>query len=231
MLGLPSGGAERMDFFASFWPSLYAGVISSIITGIIVGIILIVWQKNLDKQTNKQMYKREVSILKERLKLDLIIPEVFTITNALDSIPKRAKALAEAITDSPVSLWKANLKKERELLESLIDFQNSLADFRSRAINLDHYLEQFSREFNSKRGAISANDPIIISYILGKLEEFSSKELARWLPLSETNIPQWVNEAYTEAVKSDDLGLVHKEYSSARVKLDERVSKVVDVLN
>jgi hypothetical protein len=180
MFGLPPPNTvEWIAFFASFWPSLWSGILSSIVTGIIVGLILIYWQRSLENRIARRRYARELSILKEKVREAISIPDSFNIISAIASIPLQAKGLMTLLREVPVTLWREELPNEKPFLSLAHGFQRAYSEFKINALEFDKLLSQFARNFNGAQGRMQVNDGFIISYVLGRLQGVVPEELAK----------------------------------------------------
>jgi hypothetical protein len=232
MFGLPPPNTvERIAFFASFWPSLWSGILSSIVTGIIVGLILIYWQRSLENRLARRGYARELSILKEKVREAISIPDSSNINSAIASIPSQAEGLKNLLREVPISLWHEELPNEKPFLNLAHGFQQAYSEFKINALEFDKLLSQFARDFNGAQGRIQVNDGFIISYVLGRLQGVVPEELAKWIDGGLVKIPTWVEEAYVSAAKEEMILLIHKKYSASRIELVKKIEHLAKNIN
>ncbi len=231
MLGIPPADTpERAAFLAQFWPALWSGIFSSVLTGIIVGVILIWWQRLIEERAARRSYAAEVAILRERLREAVAIPDVFSIVSAWNSVPPRAEAAMGLLRDRPISLWRSELKSDA-FLEMAHDFQRSFAGFISLASEYDQKLSQFARAFDGARGAISANDPMVISYVFGRFQGFPPEQLAPWLQGGLSSIPPQLDEALAQAASDQGLRSAQERYAASRQDLINALTRLLEKID
>jgi len=232
MFGLPPPNTvERITFIASFWPSLWSGILSSIVTGIIVGLILIYWQRSLENRLARREYARELSILKEKVREAISIPDIFNLKSAIFSIPPKAEGLKNLLQEFPISLWNEELSNEKPFLNLVHGFQQAYSEFKINALEFDKLLSQFARDFNGAQDIPQMNDRSIISYVLGRLQEVEPEELAKWIGSGFGKIPSWIEEAYVSAAKEEKILLIHKKYSASRIELEKKIEHLAKNIN
>jgi hypothetical protein len=232
MIGIPPAGTnESAQFWMAFWPALYSGVIYSIVTGIVVGIVVLFVQRHAEKRAARMSYARELSILKDQIREAMSCPNPFTISSACQSAPHPAKQAVEVVRPWPISLWREELTDHKALLNTIHELQISYSLFMIAAQHLDHLLQQFCRTYNGRRNAISANDPPLWSYILGRLSGFESAHLLPWLNMPSPDVPPWIEEGFTEAEQNKDIISAHGEYMGKRKKLQSTADVLIQELN
>jgi len=223
----PANTKDRRDFKAVFWPSFYC----SIITGLVVGSVLLIYQYSYESRQDRKSYAREVSVLRHRIGEAASIPDTFIISSAIASVPPQAEAVMKLIRELPISLWRDELSNERPLLDSLHKFQLSYSRFRSDALQYDKALRQFARAFNAARGSISANDPPIVSYVLGISQGFAPGTLAKWIGFGMKEIPPWLEKAGSLAETDKALSEAHEKYSTSRKELVSSIQELLAKLD
>ena len=224
---LPPDSPKRAAFLDQFWPALWSGILSSIVTGIIVGLILLYWQRLVEDRAAHRSYAREVSVLRERIREAVAIPDVFTISSALSSVPPQAEAAMKILREMPISMWRDELSQEKPFLDSAHAFQRAYAAFVSSAAEYDKNLSQFARSYNGARGTIAENDGMVTAYVLGRFQGFQPAKLAPWLGFGLKEIPPWLEEALALAAKDDKLRNSHDQYAAARNALAEALKKLI----
>lgn len=230
--GLPPANTnDRRAFLAAFWPSIYCSIITGVIGGLVVGLFLLIFQNSLKLGQARESYAREISVLRERLREAASIPDAFIISNAIKSVPPQAKEIMKLLRELPISLWRDELSNEKPILDLVHKFQISYSKFRGNALQYDKVLRQFAREFNGARGAISANDGRIVSYVLGTSHGFTPKTLAKWIGPGMKQIPPWLEEARSLAAADKTLSEAQEKYSTSRKELVVRLQELLAKLD
>ena len=227
----PANTKDRRAFLAVFWPSFYCSIITGLSVGFVVGLVLLIYQYSLESRQARESYAREVSILRERLREAASIPDVFIISNAIASVPPQAEEVMKLLRELPISLWRDELSNEKPFLDLVHKFQVSYSKFRGNALQYDKVLRQFARRFNGARGAISANDGRIISYVLGTSQGFTPKTLAKWIGFGMKQIPPWLEEARSLAAADKTLSEAQEKYSTSRKELVIRLQELLAKLD
>ena len=223
MLGIsPSGKPEAAVFWASFWPALYSGALYSIVTGLVVGLAVLMVQKAAESRQARRDYKREISLLRPRLRQGIARPNPFVISSAVSSVPGPAQAAVELLQNLPVSLWKDELPRERAFLDRLLALQRAHSEFHLAATELDHLLSLFVRAQNAEREAIAANDPPLRSFIFGRMNGFASEQLLPWIDVPKAALA-WLEPSAAVAAEDSAIREAHGKFVNARRTLEARL--------
>ncbi|MBU4013104.1 MAG: hypothetical protein KJ550_06530 [Proteobacteria bacterium] len=186
MIGIPETGTpEALAFWTAFWPALWSGaiysVICGIVVGVIVGIVLILFQKGSEKRAIAQNHARDLSLKMDQLRNAISLEDVVTITHAKDTMPAPATAVLQALSDSPLTLWRETLPKKAIILDAAINLQKCCANYNGIASAVDHELRQQVRAYNHAKTLQSINDKPYHMYAVGKMLDFSGESLLQWV--------------------------------------------------
>ena len=186
MIGIPETGTpEAVAFWTAFWPALWSGAIYSIIcgvvVGVIVGIVLLWFQKGIEKRAIAQNHDRDLSLKMDQLRNAISTEEVVIISSAKHTLPAPATAVLQALSDSPLTLWRETLPKKALILDAAINLQKCCANYNGIATAIDHEFEQQVRAYNHARNADGINDPPYRHYAVGKMLGYSEEKLLQWV--------------------------------------------------
>lgn len=232
-MGIPPGGTEASNgFWAAFWPALYSGALYSVITGLIVGLVITWNQRLLETRRSRRLYEREISIARQRLREAVLGPERFVFESAIASAPLRAFAVMAVVRECPIQVWIDAVPKQRDLLSILDEFQSAFLAFAGAAANLDHELVEFARQYNADHRTISANDPPIVGYVLGRMQGFEDREILPWISFDGGREPwAFVSNAFSRASENARIVSMHAEYSVRRRAVGGYVERLRAALN
>ncbi|MBU1953729.1 hypothetical protein KKH03_02020 [Patescibacteria group bacterium] len=229
MIGIPPENTpEFISFSVSFWAALYSGLIYSLFTGIIVGLVIWAMQTRAEKRIQKLKFKDDLRSLKEKLKQVNFGQNPIIITSALRSQPQAAREIIKLIDGKPLEEWHRELKEEGELIRQLISLQNQQLEFNRLAGRLDEQLNQFVRNYNAERNAISVNDPAHISHFIGRLHGFQYQQINQWL---DSGSEQTLQESWQNAQNETELVARTRPYLDARQGLVQTTESIRQIIS
>ena len=228
------GGMTKQEIgniHPSFVSSVYAGIVSGLTAGLIVGVVIFLIQKWSEARQLRRTLDREVSIFKEETRHHLECVDSFPLRDA-EVIPTSAQSLNDALKERPVDLWLEHLPERRAFIEKLKRFQTSIFEFRSSANKFDNWLCMLIRKHNSSRDSISANDPPMYVYCLGRLRGLSDVEIAPVMEfgVKDGKVYNWVKACYDEVTKDSEMEILSKDYMAGKKALEAMLEELREEL-
>lgn len=230
MLGIPIEGQDVNNFWVSFWASLSSGVIYSIFTGIIVGLTVWWVQRIYENRRLLQEYKRELSVLREKLRYASQQPDVLNIHSIVDSAPMPVVAIIKNLTEVPLDLWLDDYALEREFLEQLKGLQKAYSNFVVVSNNLNLKLSSFIRSYHASKGIYAVNDQAVCSFFIGRIHSVPTLNIISWLSLPEEAATR-LETSYNDAISDPIINECSKTYLEARSRLIDEFKTVEKALN
>jgi len=222
---------QLKNIHPSFISSIYAGIVSGLTAGIIVGIVIFLIQKWSETRQLRRTLDREISIFKEEARSHLECTDSFALHDA-EIIPDSAKSLNMSLKEKPVDLWQEHLLNNQNLIVKLKRFQASIFKFKGAANKLDNRLWMLIRKYNSDRDAISANDPPIYIYCIGKITGMSDEEIIPFMEFGGLNgkVNPSAITCYNKITNNEEFSALSKEYIKNKYKLESMLNDLREEL-
>ena len=227
MFGIQWSQANHDQFLVS----LYAGLIANIVTAIMGGLVVWFIISMIDRRRLRRQYEREVSEFREKLRFALDKLDAFYLTN-IATPPVLASTLANQLQEYPISIWRENLKKEKELFAAITAFQRAYSEFMAIAGNIQTLVQNGIRYFNEKqlaRFVIILDVSFCEKYLLGKLLDMGEKEILVWMGAYEDNLPL-LEKVYKESFSKEFWQEKAVIYQHFRKNLELSVGEVKKLL-
>jgi len=84
--------------------------------GLIIGLTVWWVQRIYENRRIHREYKRELSVLREKLRYSAQQPDFQNINNLVDSAPIPVVAIIKNLTEVPIDLWLENYEEEKTFL-------------------------------------------------------------------------------------------------------------------
>lgn len=221
-----NAAASSSFFNQSFYQQLVSNVIAGLITGIVVGVIILLAQRAIENRRERLKVKNEVAAKWEEILMAAGAPDTLIMGDPRNTAPPSANAISNVIRELPVPYWQ-EVYPNSASLKKLTKFNQAYRRFVTEAAQFSATLNMSVRTYNAGRGAIQANDSVIVTYYVGKLFGLSDDQIYPFLDFAAGNsIPEWVTSGFNELQQNTALNNEAAGYVDAKQKLTNAVNNI-----
>ena len=229
MLGI----TDCRQFWIAFWSSLFAGAIDSLIFGLVVGVMILIFQWKVDARKVRHACEQDVATFQEQLWFVLNQASTTYVDNLLQP-SSLVTAIAKLLSESPLTLWKDKVKRQKKFLNKVKEYQRMYSTFVLIASKLNSSVILSVRKINSRQGVMRENDKMLLTYFTGKMLGAEAEDILPWIGLGGMGSPQTIasyEANYKTLLEDEEVKAFAPQYKDAWQKLEKAIDMLRDTLN